>query len=74
MMISAQVHTDRLIMRVSVDQRSKDSGGEINGSGPRADACNSFGWDSGTVHPAKLATTRTPTHTTLANVSLTMPA
>ena len=73
-MISTQVHTDRLIMWVSVDQRSKDAGGEINGSGPRADACSSSGWDSGAVHPAKLATTRTLTHTTLATASLTMPA
>jgi len=55
-----------------MDQRSKDAGGEINGSGARA--CNGSGWDRGAVHPAKLATTRTPIHTTFTNAFLTTRA
>jgi hypothetical protein len=48
---------------------SNVAGGEINGSASRAR--DTSGCDRGAVHPAKLATTRTPTQTILTNAILT---
>jgi hypothetical protein len=51
--------------------RTDDAGGEINGSA--SGARDTSGCDRGTVHSAKLATTRNPRQNILTNDFLTVP-